>query len=253
MATPDLCTECLASSEYQAFAQLALANDEALRASFGREDLPPGAVLFLGKHYSHSKTILFTLNPTPHAADLPQAAIETQLFRTGIHWDGNPNARHRNWTGGRLLFNAMLESAPWFQPQLDKATDAFIVPWPSRDWAAMRRSPSWPAIRDRSRSLFTASLRHHQPNLVFTTGKIANDLFWQFLGTPKPKPVDARRSRASSNWDSELFRLEGLRLPGVTLPTLNVFRLPHFSRFSRKEFKSVGQWVAERLPTTDLA
>ena len=248
---PEPCVECQTRPEYIALTELALGLDEDLRARFVREEVPPGACLFLGKHYAHSKTILFTLNPTPHATDLPRSPIETSLFSAGLHWEGAPKARYRNWTAGRHLFRVMVTAAPWFEPVLAQATDAFIVPWPSRDWASMLQSSIWPEIRDYSQRLFNQTLKDHQPNLVFTSGKYCSDLFWAFLGVRRPKPIDVRRSPTKRNWDSEWFHLEDVEVGGTSLASINVFRLPHFSRSSRKQFAAIGAWVAERLPKSE--
>lgn len=245
---PEHCVECQTRPAYIALTELGLELDEDLRARFAREQVPPGACLFLGKHYAHSKTILFTLNPTPHASDLPRAPIETSLFRAGLHWDGALKARYRNWSGGRHLFKAMVTAAPWFEPELAQATDALIVPWPSRDWASMLRSSAWPQIRDYSQRLFSQILRDHRPNLVFTSGKYSRDLFWTFLGVRRPKPVDVWRSPTRRNWDAEWFHLEDVEVDEITMPSLSVCRLPHFSRFNRKQFAAIGAWVADRLP-----
>lgn len=245
---PELCVECQARPEYAAFKDLALGLDEELRATFGREDVPSGATLFLGRHYAHSRTILFTLNPTPYAAHRPRAPVDTQLFKVGIHWEGARPARFRNWTGGRHLFNAMVGRAPWFKPELEKATDAFIVPWSSRDWRSMLRSKGWPSIRDHSRTVFWRNLENHGPNLIFTSGKFVNQLLWSFLEIPKPKSVEVWQSPTSRNWDAEWFQVNEVLVATTTIPELNVFRLPHFSRFNRKQFAAIGEWVACRLP-----
>ena len=248
-ALPEHCVECRTRPAYIALTELGLRLDEDLRAQSESERVPSGACLFMGKHYGHSKTILFTLNPTPQATDLPRAPIETSLFRAGLHWEGARKARYRNWTGGRHLFKAMVTAAPWFEPELAQATDALIVPWPSRDWVSMLRSPAWPRIRDYSQTLFSQILRDHRPNLVFTSGKYARDLFWAFLGVHRPKPVDVWRSPTTRNWNSEWFHLEDVGVGEISIASLDVFRLPHFSRFSRKQFAAIGAWVAERLPT----
>ena len=244
----EFCPECAVRGKYLKFADLALTLDEELRADYGRDVLPPGGLLFLGKHYAHSRTILFTLNPTPHAGHLPQSPVETQLFKTGIHWDGPAEGRYRNWTGGRLLFHAMLDAAPWFRTELDIATDAFIVPWASRDWKIMTRSAGWPSIKAGARALFQQNMIDHHPTVVFTTGKFANNLFWSFSGTSRPTPVDVWRSPTNRNWDAEHFVLENFTVGEDRLPRLDLFRLPHFSRFSREQFGAIGEWVAGRLP-----
>ena len=105
-------------------------------------------------------------------------------------------------------------------------------------WA---RSPAWPAIRKASAELCRLSVQHHRAQLVFTSGKVTRDLFFEFMRVAPPKPVDVRRSHDKS-WDCEWFQLE---VPGVPL---NVVRLPHFSRAGYEEFTAIAEWVAERLP-----
>jgi hypothetical protein len=51
-----LCPECAVRGKYLEFTDLASTLDEELRADYGRDALPPGALLFLGKHYAHSLT-----------------------------------------------------------------------------------------------------------------------------------------------------------------------------------------------------
>ena len=249
---PELCAECHARPAYAEFTKLALSSDEELRSDFGRDALPPGGLLFLGRHYAHSRTMLLTLNPTPHAPELPQTPIYTDLYTWGLHWDGPAKSRYRNFTGGRHLFQGMIDAAPNFASRLALATDTYMVPWPSKNWASMLLSLSWPAIQERSRALFERTVADHMPDLLFTTGKTANTLLWQFMGIPRPKPVDVWQSPTRRQWDAEHFQLTNVTVGVTTLPVLDVFRLPHFSRFNRKQFYAVGGWVAERLPALPI-
>ena len=75
---------------------------------------------------------------------------------------------------------------------------------------------------------------------MFVSGKYSRELFWAFLGLHKPKPVDVWNSPTSRNWDSEWFHLDHLEIGELSITGLNVFRLPHFSRFNRQQFAAIG-------------
>ena len=203
----DLCVECNERPEFIALRRQARAFDEDIRSRFTNE-IGPGGAVFLGKHYAHSKHILFTINPRPSGS----ANFKSKLYPTNFHWDGVAKAPWRNWTFSRYLFRKIVEAASWFQPSLDLMTDQFIVPWPSRDWAAMRRSPAWPTIREYSEELCRLSVQHHRAELVFVSGKVTRDLFFEFMGVARPKPVDVRRSHNKSwtangsSWKSQAPR-----------------------------------------------
>ena len=232
----DLCAECNERPQFLSLRQQAQAFDEDLRGRFTNE-IGPGGAVFIGKHYAHSKHLLFTLNPRPTPSDRTFKFLRP----TNHHWNSGAKTQYRNLTFGSYLFKKMVEAAPQFQPSLDLMTDQFIVPWRSLDWAAMRRSPAWPAIRKASAELCRLSVQHHRPELVFTSGKITRNLLFEFMGVARPKPVDVRRSHNKS-WDCEWFPLE------VPAGPLNVVRLPHFSRAGYEEFAAIAEWVVECLP-----
>ena len=238
---PELCRECSTRTEHLAFQQTAQAMDSNLRDQYA-DRIELGGRAFLGRHYAHSRSILLTLNPRPN----PIQQFSAGLLSTNPHWEGAAKGRFRNWTFARHLFRDMEASAEWVSPAIALMTDQFIVPWPSTDWRAMVNSPTWPAIREYSAELCKLSLRHHQPDLVFVSGKTTLRLFLQFIGVSLPKAVDRRVPRNKS-WTCEWFRLEQGSIPEIPGPPMNVVRLPHFSRGSYKEFKTVGEWVGETL------
>ena len=90
------------------------------------------------------------------------------------------------------------------------------------------------------------SLLHHQPDLVFLSGKITLRLFFNFLGIPRPKAAYSRSARNKA-WACKIFQLEGNALSGIPLTPLNVVLLPHFSRASYREFEAIGKWVGETI------
>ena len=241
------CEECTARGAYTALADSALRLDRQLRTRFTNEEIAPGGCLFLGKHYGHSRSILFTLNPTPNPERFGQP-IDFRLFESNIHWEGPTKGRYRNWTFSRHLFTSMVASAPWFRPTLERATDAFIIPWASRDWTSMVRSPAWKLVREYSRTVFEQTMVDCRPNLIFISGKTTGQIFWSFLGVPRPTPIAVRRSPSLRNYDAEWYRLQDVKVGQERIGELTVIRLPHFSRGSYQEFAAVGEWVAERLP-----
>ena len=242
---PGLCTECLARNEYLGFRKVASELEASLRGQYG-SGIDPGGRAFLGRHYAHSRRILFTLNPRPN----PNRQFSAQLLENNRHWEGEAKAPYRNWTFARHLFSNMAASAEWVTPAITHMTDQFIVPWPSKDWRSMEKSPAWPTIREYSAELCRLSLRHHQPDLVFISGKTSFRLFFQFIGVSPPKVTD-RRAPANKSWTCEWFQLERGALSGISTSPLNVVRLPHFSRGSYKEFKAIGEWVGETLHTAN--
>ena len=241
---PGPCDACSHRSEYLDFRHRALELDASLGEQYpGGVDL--GGLAFLGRHYAHSRSILLTLNPTP----TPSKEFSSRLLGNNHHWEGAAKARYRNWTFARHLFRNMAASATWVSPAIAQMTDQFIVPWPSRDWVSMEKSPAWPTIREYSAELCRLSLRHHQPDLVFVSGKTTLRLFFQFMGLKPPKAADRRVPRNKS-WACEWFRLEKGALPDLSASRLNLVRLPHFSRGGYKEFKAIGEWVAGTLQDT---
>ena len=198
-----------------------------------------GGRTFLGRHYAHSPSILLTLNPRPN----PNQQFTAGLLSTNPHWEGASKGRFRNWTFARHLFRNMEATAEWVSPAIANMTDQFVVPWPSADWHSMAKSPAWPAIRKCSAELCRLSLQHHQPKLVFVSGKTTLRLFFQFIGVSSPNAEDRRLPR-NKNWTCEWFRLESSHLYETVGSPMNVVRLPHFSRGSYKEFESIGEWVA---------
>ena len=238
---PTLCDDCSHRSEFQEFRKRALELDACLSEQYN-DGIDLGGLAFLGRHYAHSRSILLTLNPTPN----PIKQFSTRLFEHNLHWEGAAKARYRNWTFARHLFNNMAASAAWVSPAIAQMTDQFIIPWPSPDWRSMEKSPAWPTIREYSAELCRLSLRHHQPELVFVSGKTTLRLFFQFIGVSPPKATD-RRVPGNKSWTCQWFRLKEGGLSGISTPPLNVVRLPHFSRGSYKEFKAVGEWVAGTL------
>ncbi len=206
------------------------------------DDIELGGRAFLGRHYAHSRSILLTLNPRPN----PNQQFTARLLSTNPHWEGAPKGRFRNWTFARHLFRNMEASAEWLSPAITHMTDQFIVPWPSKDWRSMEKSPAWPTIREYSAELCRLSLRHHRPELVFVSGKATLRLFFQFLGVSLPKAID-RRVPQNKSWTCEWFRLEKVPFSGTSRSPLDVVRLPHFSRASYKEFKAIGEWVGNVL------
>ena len=238
MAGP--CSECRDRSEYKEFQDRAHEFEADLRKQFG-ESIHSGGRAFLGRCYAHSRSVLFTLNPTP------DPRFSAGLLENNRHWEGEAKARIKNWSLARRLFRGMSESAPWVPPAIAHMTDQFIVPWPSPDWRSMEKSPAWPAVRDYSAKLLELSLLHHQPDLVFLSGKATLLLFFDFLGVPRPKPTHRRVPPSNKSWISDLFRLDGTALFGISQTTVNIVRLPHFSRGSYKEFEAIGKWVGETL------
>ena len=198
---PGLCTECLARNEYLGFRKVASELEASLRGQYG-SGIDPGGRAFLGRHYAHSRRILFTLNPRPN----PNRQFSAQLLENNRHWEGEAKAPYRNWTFARHLFSNMAASAEWVTPAITHMTDQFIVPWPSKDWRSMEKSPAWPTIREYSAELCRLSLRHHQPDLVFISGKTSFRLFFQFIGVSPPKVTD-RRAPANKSWTCEWFQL----------------------------------------------
>ena len=242
MAT--LCVACSRRSEYLEFQHRALELDASLGGQYpGGVDL--GGLAFLGRHYAHSRSILLTLNPTPN----PSKEFSARLFEHNLHWEGAVKARYRNWTFARHLFRNMAESATWVSPAIAQMTDQFIVPWPSPDWRSMEKNPAWPTVRDYSAELCRLSLRHHQPKLIFVSGKTTLRLFFQFIGVKPPKATD-RRVPMNKSWACEWFHLEKGSLPGLSTSRIDLVRLPHFSRGGYKEFKTIGEWVAGTLQDT---
>ena len=238
---PGLCNDCSRRSEYHDFRNRAV----ELNAHLVNErpaGVSPGGRAFLGRHYAHNRSILFTLNPRPN----PSQPFSARLLSNNRHWEGPAKARYRNWTFARHLFRSMAASADRVSPSIGEMTDQFIVPWPSLDWASMERSPAWPAVREYSAELCRLSLRHHRPRLVFVSGKTTLRLLFEFIGAPRPKPT-ARRVARNKSWTCEWYELENSDLSGVPGSPMNVVRLPHFSRGSYREFEAVGKWVAETL------
>lgn len=241
------CSECRDGSEYKEFRDKALEFNSELEAQFngsiGQNGRP-----FLGRCYAHSRNILFTINPGPN----PDRRFSAGLLDNNHHWEGAGKARFKNWSLARRLFRGMSESAPWVLLVIAHMTDQFIVPWASRDWRSMEKNPAWPAIRNYSTKLLELSLRHHQPDLVFLSGKTTLRLFFDFLGIPRPKAAYSRSARNKA-WACEVFQLEGNALSGVPKTPLIVVRLPHFSRGSYREFEAIGKWVGETIAAIQVA
>ena len=238
---PGLCYECTHRSEFLEFQERALKLASCLSEKYP-DGIDLGGRAFLGRHYAHSRSILLTLNPRPN----PSEMFSARLLGNNHHWEGAVKARFRNWTFARHLFRNMAESADWVSPAISQMADQFIVPWRSADWRSMEKSSAWPTIREYSAELCRLSLRHHQPDLVFVSGKTTLRLLFQFIGVSQPKATD-RRVPGNKSWTCDWFRLEEGALSGISTPPLNVVRLPHFSRGSYKEFKAVGEWVAGTL------
>lgn len=239
---PWICSECRKRSEYLEFRDKAFEFEADLRKQFGGS-IEPGGVAFLGRCYGHSRKILFTLNPQ---IDPKQRDFSTRLLDNNHHWESGSKARYPNWKYARHLFRSMSESAEWVSPAIVHMTDQFIVPWRSPDWRSIEKSPAWPAIRNYSTKLLELSLLHHQPDMVFLSGKITLRLFFNFLGIPRPKAAYSRSARNKA-WDCKILQLEGNALPGIPRTPLTVVLLPHFSRASYKEFEAIGKWVGETI------
>ena len=238
---PEPCAVCSHRSEFLEFCERALEMDASIGNQYpDRTD--SGGRSFLGRHYAHGRSILLTLNPRPN----PNQQFSAELLSTNPHWEGKAKARFPNWTFSRHLFRYMTASAEWTSPAISHMTDQFIVPWPSADWRSMVKSPAWPTIREYSAELCRLSFRHHQPELVFVSGKTTLRLFFQFLGVSLSKAMD-RRVPQNKSWTCEWFRLEQVPFSGTYRSPLDVVRLPHFSRASYKEFKAIGEWVAKVL------
>ena len=238
---PDPCQECSSRSEYLHFRQTAQSMNVSPKDQYA-EDIELGGRAFLGRHYAHSRSILLTLNPRPN----PNQQFDAGLLSTNPHWEGAAKGRYRNWTFARYLFRNMESSGEWASPTIAHMTDQFIVPWPSMDWRSMVKSPAWPTIRKHSAELCRLSIKHHQPDLVFVSGKTTLRMFFQFIGVSLPKAVD-RRVPWNKSWTSEWFRLEQGAIREMPGSPMDVVRLPHFSRGSYKEFKAIGEWVGEVL------
>ena len=238
---PGLCKVCSQRTEYLEFCKLAV----DLNVCLGVErpgSVSPGGRAFLGRHYAHNRSILFTLNPRPN----PSQSFSARLLSNNRHWEGEAKARFRNWTFARHLFRSMAASAEWVCPSISDMTDQFIVPWPSRDWYSMESSLAWPAIREYSAELCRLSLRHHRPRLVFVSGKTTLRLLFEFIGAPRPKPT-ARRVPRNKSWTCEWYELEHGDFSSTPGSPMNIVRLPHFSRAGYTEFEAVGGWVAQVL------
>ncbi len=113
----DLCSECNARPEFLSLRQQAQAFDEDLRGRFTNE-IGPGGAVFIGKHYAHSKHLLFTLNPRPTPSDRTFKFLRP----TNHHWNSGAKTQYRNLTFGSYLFGKMVEATPWFQPSLELMT-----------------------------------------------------------------------------------------------------------------------------------
>ena len=238
---PELCKDCSQRSEFLEFQSRALELDACVNSEQSAR-IEPGGRAFLGRHYAHSRSILFTLNARPN----PSQPFSAGLLRTNRHWEGAAKARYRNWTFSRHLFASMAASAEWVLPTMSQMTDQFIVPWRSLDWVSMEKSPAWPTVRECSAELCRLSLRHHQPTLIFASGKTTLRLLFQFVGESRPKAIE-RRVPKNKSWTCELYQLDQGAFSGISgLPT-SIVRLPHFSRGSYKEFQAVGEWVARTL------
>ena len=237
-----LCAECSNRGEFLEIRKRALEMDASLNKLY-TDGVKFGGRTFLGRHYAHSRNILLTLNPRPN----PNRRFSAGLLETNQHWEGEAKASRRNWTLARHLFRNLAASADWVSSAMTYMTDEFVVPWPSADWRSMEKSTAWPAIRQYSAELCRLSLRDHQPELVFVSGKTTLRLFFQFICISPPKAVDRRASRNKS-WNCEWFRLDHDSIPGILESPTNVVRLPHFSRGSYREFEEIGKWVADAMP-----